>query len=155
MALGTKYSCVVKLKTPGYDYPIGYEYPAANYSSEATANAGETFISGNGSTWMDITTWTANASVCLKTFASNIDTMAAAKEMADGSYVCLNGVLVSAIYYDCIYVQDPEIPTGIRVEASGTGLTLGQAVTVVGKMGTYMPDGTHKSEREITSANVF
>jgi hypothetical protein len=156
MTSGTKYSCIIKLTTPGYNYPIGFEFPSTNdYTSAATANSGETYISSNGSNWTDMVSVMANASVCLKTFASNIDTMATAKEIADGGYVCLNGVLVSAIYSDCIYVQDPIIPTGIRVEASGTGLTLGQVVTVTGKMGTYEPDGAHKSEREITSASVY
>lgn len=158
MTSGTKYACVVKLTTPGYNYPIGFEYPLAGYSSAATANSGETYISSNGSTWADMKTTLTdrpNASVCLKTFASNIDTVESTKGMADGAYVYLGSVLVSAIYSDCIYVQDPVIPTGIRVEASGTSLTLGQVVTVTGRMGTYMPDGTHKSERDITSANVF
>ncbi|MEN6357996.1 MAG: lectin like domain-containing protein [Armatimonadota bacterium] len=157
LTLGTKYSCVVKLTTPGYNYPIGYEYPYVGYSSAATANSGETYISSNGISWSDMTSQVANASVCLKAFASNpvIVSVGNVKEIADGPYIRLDGVLVSAIYSDCIYVQDPDIPTGIRVDADGAGLSLGQSVTVIGTLGTYKPDGTHKSEREITSASVF
>ncbi|MCE5323614.1 lectin like domain-containing protein [bacterium] len=157
LTAGTKYSCVVKLTTPGYNYPIGFEYPYAGYSSAATANSGETYISSTGNTWTDMTSVTANASACLKAFASNpvIASVRNVKAIADGSYVRLDDVVVSAIYGDCIYVQDPTIPTGIRVDADGTSLSLGQSVTVVGTLGTYKPDGTHPAEREITSASVY
>ena len=68
---GQLFSVVVKLTTPGYDYPIPVEYALAGYSEKATANAGESFISSLGVTWSDITTaWNATANVCLKAFTT-------------------------------------------------------------------------------------
>lgn len=154
MTSGTKYACVIKLTTPGYNYPLGCEYPYTDYSSAATANAGETYISSNGSQWQDLVSWKANASVCLKTFASipDIVSVVDVKGTSDGDYVRLDGVVISAIYDDCLYVQDPDLPTGIRVDASATGYSLGDVVSVIGTIGTYRPDGVHDAERQIESA---
>ncbi|MCX6376740.1 MAG: lectin like domain-containing protein, partial [Armatimonadetes bacterium] len=68
LTVGHKFSIVVKLTTPGYNYPVAYEYPYAGYSDGATASAGQSYISSSGSSWLDITTWTANSNVCLKGF---------------------------------------------------------------------------------------
>jgi hypothetical protein len=75
---------VVKLTTPGYNYPIPYEYPYYNsttgkwYSSDATSNAGESFISSNGTSWSDITNYSAEGNVCLKAYTGSTDTTAPA-----------------------------------------------------------------------------
>lgn len=68
---GQKFSIVLKLTTPGYNYPIAIEVPIANVLSP-TANAGESFISIAGTSWSDITTLTgyANTNVCVKGFTA-------------------------------------------------------------------------------------
>jgi C1A family cysteine protease len=71
LSSGVKFSVVVKLTTPGYTYPIPIEYPFSNYSSKATANAGESFISNNGTNWSDLTSYYINTSVCLKVFTAS------------------------------------------------------------------------------------
>jgi C1A family cysteine protease len=63
-----KFSAVVKLSTPGYNYPIPLEYPYFGYSSLATANAGESYVSHDGNSWSDITNSHPNTNVCLKAF---------------------------------------------------------------------------------------
>lgn len=47
-------------------YPVPMERPISGYASGATANAGESFFSSNGSTWTDLTTSYANTNVCIK-----------------------------------------------------------------------------------------
>jgi len=70
---GQRFSVVLKLKTEDYSYPIPIEYPFRNYSSLAQAEAGQSFISSDGSSWNDLhTSWKgefANSNVCLKAFA--------------------------------------------------------------------------------------
>jgi len=66
---GHTFSAVVTLTTPGYNWPIPTEIPLPDYSSGATANPGESFISPDGIAWQDLTTFTANANACLKAFA--------------------------------------------------------------------------------------
>ncbi|NWG02327.1 MAG: hypothetical protein HXY44_05670 [Syntrophaceae bacterium] len=70
-----KFSIVVKLTTPGYNYPIPIEMPIAGYSSQATANPGESYISSSGSSWTDLTfsSGCGECNVCLKAFTSTTD----------------------------------------------------------------------------------
>ena len=69
---GQDFSVVVKLTTPNYDFPISVERPWLNYSTQATANAGESYISSNGSDWSDLTSisWCSECNVCVKAFTS-------------------------------------------------------------------------------------
>jgi hypothetical protein len=63
---GQKYSIVVLATTTGYTYPIPVEYPESGYSSHATANAGESYVSQTGATWTDMTSVYSNTNVCIK-----------------------------------------------------------------------------------------
>lgn len=66
---GQKYSIVLKLTNPNYYYPIATEMPISGYSSKATASLGQSFISPEGKTWTDITTFYPNTNVCIKAFS--------------------------------------------------------------------------------------
>jgi len=63
---GQKFSVVIRLTTPGYNYPIPMERPFTDYSSLATAAAGQSYYGSNGSSWTDLTSSYANANVNLK-----------------------------------------------------------------------------------------
>lgn len=67
---GQHFSVVVKLTTPGYNYPIPTEYPIGGYSDKATAAAGVSYVSWNGTTWKDATVATSNMNVCVKAFTT-------------------------------------------------------------------------------------
>jgi C1A family cysteine protease len=64
-----KFSVVVKLTTPGYDTPIPIEVPVEGFSSKATAAAGQSFVSEDGTRWTDLTTRIDRANVCIKAFS--------------------------------------------------------------------------------------
>ena len=66
---GQKFSVVIKLTTPGYDYPVPVEYAINGYSSKAKASPGQSYISSNGSTWQDTTTIVPTMNVALKGFS--------------------------------------------------------------------------------------
>lgn len=65
---GQKFSVIVKLKTPGNTYPIAVEYPLNGYSSKASAQAGQSWVSSDGSSWSDLTSDLPQSNVCLKAF---------------------------------------------------------------------------------------
>jgi C1A family cysteine protease len=65
---GELFSVVVKLTTPGCNYPIPIEYAMTGYSSRATSQPGESYISSNGLSWTDAHKYLYN--VCLKAFTS-------------------------------------------------------------------------------------
>jgi len=68
LSAGQRFSIVMQLTTPGYNYPIPIENKVANYSSLASAYAGESYISYDGTSWSDITSYYPNTNVCIKAF---------------------------------------------------------------------------------------
>ncbi|WP_230741477.1 lectin like domain-containing protein [Methanooceanicella nereidis] len=76
LASGEEFSIVVKLWTPDYYYPIAVERRITTaeipdgYSSKATADPGQSYISPDGSDWTDLTDHSGyeEANVCLKAF---------------------------------------------------------------------------------------
>lgn len=66
-----RFSVVVQLATPGYNYPLAYEYAYPGYTSEATASAGESFLSSNGTSWSDFTKVDGSANFCCKAYTKS------------------------------------------------------------------------------------
>ena len=75
---GEKFSVVVKVQTPNYNYPITIEKPTGGYSSQATGSAGQSYVSSTGTTWANLTANIPNANVCLKAYTVNTGTTAVA-----------------------------------------------------------------------------
>ena len=65
---GQEFSIVVELTSPNDLYPVTIEYPLDGYSSKATSNPGESYVSEDGINWEDLTNIVLNANVCLKAF---------------------------------------------------------------------------------------
>jgi len=73
LTTGQKFSIVLKIRTPGYDYPLPLELPIDGYSSSATANPGESYLSAYGVIWDDATTALSSITdinVCIKAFTA-------------------------------------------------------------------------------------
>lgn len=66
---GQKFSVVVKLTTPGYNYPCPVEYAMLGYDSKASSNPGESWTSTDGTTWSDLDAQ-GYGNVCLKAFTT-------------------------------------------------------------------------------------
>jgi C1A family cysteine protease len=101
---GAKFSIVIKLTTPGYNYPIPMENPIYGYSSKATAHNGESYISYNGTSWSDLTSIYSNSNVCLKAFTIDNITPTAQATPTGGLYNSDRVVSISmsesgSIYY--------------------------------------------------------
>ena len=69
LTAGQLFSVVIKLTTSGYGFPLAHEYAVPGYSSAATASPGQSYVSGDGSTWDDITIYEPTANLCIKAFA--------------------------------------------------------------------------------------
>jgi C1A family cysteine protease len=66
---GQRFSIVLKLTTPGYNYPLPIEYAVPGYSSAAAAAAGQSFYSVEGATWYDLASWNTTANFCIKGYS--------------------------------------------------------------------------------------
>ena len=71
LTAGQTFSVVIKLTTPGYNWPIPIEYAYPGYSSGATAAAGQSYLSIDGASWLDATrAWDPTCNVCIKAFTA-------------------------------------------------------------------------------------
>jgi len=70
VSYSTRFAVVVKFTTPGNLYPIPVEYRIAGYSSAATASAGESYTSSDGSTWEEAQYNGMYFHVCIKAFGT-------------------------------------------------------------------------------------
>lgn len=93
---GQKFSIVVKLTTPGYNYPISIESPYSGVVSP-TASPGQSYVSNNGASWSDITvSYNAYTNVCLKGFASGDPPTVTTTSPDDGATgVVVNGPITA------------------------------------------------------------
>jgi len=68
---GHKFAVVVRIEAPDVDQPIPVEGKQPHYSSRASANTGESYISADGVQWLDLAAAMSNTNVCLKAFTLN------------------------------------------------------------------------------------
>ena len=66
-----RFSIVVRLETPGWEYPIPIEKPVNGYTKNLKAKKGQSFVSPDGENWEDLAKYTSykKTNVCLKAFA--------------------------------------------------------------------------------------
>lgn len=153
VGIGQKFSIVVKLITPGYTYPIAMEYPWGGYSSGATAHAGESYISPNGSSWTDLTSSYSNTNACIKAYSIYVNPtipIADAKRLPNGGDpIFLSGGIVTGVFGSTFYVQNADCSTGIGVYKSGHGMTVGMKADVLGT-----PSTNTSGEKYINATSV-
>ena len=65
---GQNFSVVVQFTTPNYNYPLPVEYPISGYSSNAHAEADQSFMSSDGIEWQDVGIYDYN--ICIKAFTN-------------------------------------------------------------------------------------
>ena len=89
LSIGDTFKIIVKLTTPGFYFPIAIETNIEDFSSNAHAQSGQSFISANGEKWYDISqnrtiiensnygfaeTTLTESNVCLKAFTVSTNT---------------------------------------------------------------------------------
>ncbi|MGQ9730645.1 MAG: lectin like domain-containing protein [Candidatus Zipacnadales bacterium] len=66
----TRFSIVTYIT--GGPYPSAFEYAISGVTSGATASAGQSFYSFDGSSWTDLTTYNSTANFCIKGFSNPV-----------------------------------------------------------------------------------
>lgn len=118
-----KFAVVVKFTTPNYAYPIPLESPFSGYAN-ATASAGQSYMSGDGVSWSDVATAYSNSNVNIRAFTSLSGTSVALSSSANPSSVGQPVTFTAAI------ASSGGSPTGTVTFTDG-GTTLCNAVSVV------------------------
>jgi C1A family cysteine protease len=72
---GERFSIVIKFSNPSPVYPLAVELPYSRYSSKAQANPGESYVSSNGMSWLDMQNIPQfpEANLCIKAFTTADD----------------------------------------------------------------------------------
>jgi hypothetical protein len=68
---GQMFSVVVRYTAAGYDYPLPIEARPRLFHGRAAASTGQGYFSDSGVFYQDMTTASANASVCIKAYAKS------------------------------------------------------------------------------------
>jgi hypothetical protein len=69
LTAGHKFSVVIKITTPGNNYPIPVENTWQGYST-GTAQSGQSYLSTTGTSWTDATQVDSTMNVCIKAFTT-------------------------------------------------------------------------------------
>ena len=75
LTAGDRFSVVIRFTTPGHNFPVPVEYATVDgngdpYSTGATASAGQSYVSPDGTAWSDLTGWDSTANACIKAFTN-------------------------------------------------------------------------------------
>ena len=145
VSAGTKFSVVVRMTTPGYNHPIACEFAVPGYSSAAAANPGASYVSEDGVSWSDLTSYNATANVCLKAFTYESPRLTVAPENGLSS-TGLQGGCFSPTSQDyalmnigCGSLTWAATKTQPWVELSATGgvIAAGETATVTVSIGAF------------------
>jgi len=134
---GQKFSVVVRVTNSSYAYPIPLEYPIGGYSSAATASAGQSYWSSNGTNWYDVTSYYPNTNVCVKAFTGNVDTTPPGVPTG----LSANPVTWTNANSFSMDWTGPSDPSGIA-----------GAYYKVGALPTFNTDGTYTTSKPFTAA---
>ena len=70
LTYGKPFVVAVKLTTPGNDCPLANECSYPGYSDYATASAGQSYCSSDGTSWTDLASFDDSANFCLKAYTT-------------------------------------------------------------------------------------
>lgn len=126
---GDVFSVVLKVTNPTSYYPIAIEMPFDNYSSRATANEGESYVSDDGDEWEDLTQISPNINVCIKAFTHPLT-------VVPDNYTIIQAAIDAAADGDTIIVKAGRYPEEVVLEKPVTLLGVGMPVVATPMDGT-------------------
>ena len=118
---GEIFSVVIEVTSPTDTYPLVVEMPIEGYSSRATAEAGESFVSVDGDAWEDLTTSSPDTNVCIKAHTHTYT-------VVPQDYPTIMEAVNAAASGDTIIVEAGTYPEELEIEKALTLLGVGTPV---------------------------
>ncbi len=118
---GEVFSAILEISSPTNTYPLVVEMPIEHYSSNATAEAGESYVSDDGETWEDVTLSYPNTNVCIKAFTSPLT-------VVPRDYATIQAAVGAAVSGDTIIVEAGTYPEALVLNKTVTLFGVGMSV---------------------------
>jgi C1A family cysteine protease len=107
---GDDFAVVIKFTTSGYNYPVAVEFAREDYSSAATANPGESYISPDGILFVDTTVSNPSRNVCIKALTIPTDGFRTISSQVsagvDDGYFYQDNSQTDDLSYSCVQQSD-------------------------------------------------
>ncbi|KAF1077498.1 lectin like domain-containing protein [Methanogenium sp. MK-MG] len=121
---GEIFSVVLMVVSPNDGYPLVVEKPIEGYSSGATAEAGESYVSTDGENWEDLTEIFPDTNICIKAHTSPLTVvprdyptiMEAVNAAADGDTI----IVESGTYPEELELEQPITLFGVGMPVIAT-----------------------------------
>ncbi|WFN33910.1 lectin like domain-containing protein [Methanogenium sp. S4BF] len=118
---GEVFSVVLEISSPTDTHPLVVEMPIEDYSSSATAEPGESYVSTNGEEWADLTEIYPDTNVCIKAFTSPLT-------VVPRDYTTIQAAVDAAASGDIIIVENGTYPEELVLEQPVTIFGVGMPV---------------------------
>ncbi|WP_165076711.1 lectin like domain-containing protein, partial [Methanogenium sp. MK-MG] len=128
---GEVFSVVLEVSSPTDTHPLVVEQPIEDYSSKATAKAGESYVSADGDAWDDLTTIFPDTNVCIKAHTSPAIVVPL-------DYSTIQEAVDAAVSGDTIVVESGTYPEELELDKPITLLGVGMPVLATPENGIGM-----------------
>ncbi|WP_265582428.1 lectin like domain-containing protein [Methanofollis aquaemaris] len=160
---GQNFSVTLKLTAPTDTHPLAVEMPIEDYSSNATAHTGESFVSIDGREWADLTDFFPDTNLCIKAFTRD-------PLSVPGDYATIQAAVEAALPGQMVFIEDGTYAENVVIDkplalvgsrdavidgGAGTALTLtGSTVTLRGFSITGGDDGVLVAGNDTTLVDL-
>ncbi|WFN33911.1 lectin like domain-containing protein [Methanogenium sp. S4BF] len=120
---GEVFSVVLEVFSPTDTHPLVVEMPIEDYSSRATAEAGESYVSDDGKLWEDLTALSRDTNVCIKAHTSPLT-------VVPRDYATIQAAVNAAVSGDTIIVEAGTYPEALMLNKTVTLFGVGMPLIV-------------------------
>ena len=105
-----------------------------NRSDQSLAAGRTYFISVRATNHVGLTSAAGTSSALAIVPSTSANTVGIARKQASGTQVYLPGKIVTAVFDDCIFIEEPDRSAGVRCLVQSTGLQVGAVVDILARV---------------------
>ncbi|WP_220682784.1 lectin like domain-containing protein [Methanofollis formosanus] len=134
---GQNFSVAIRVASPSDTHPLAVEMPIEDYSSNATAQPGESFVSLDGMEWADLTDFFPDTNLCVKAFTRDPISVPA-------DYATIQAAVDAALPGQMVFIEDGTYTENVVID---------KPLALVGSRDAVI-DGGDATALSLTASNV-